>query len=179
MRYWHLLSNSIDVSALMASVARQRELWSTETPLQQFAPPFRETQSVLLRFPKDIRTDPVECIFHPAWYLLPEAHRHVFGLMSLVCGVRLGRVFINRLPPDAVISRHTDMPEHTSRWKRYHLVLHGLPGASMQVEDETVPMLTGMLFWFDNAAAHEVINRSADDRISMVIDIQTCELGTC
>jgi hypothetical protein len=52
-------------------------------------------------------------------------------------------------------------------------VLHGLPGAVLKAGDEQINMLTGECFWFDNSQVHEVVNNSADERVSMVVDIRT------
>lgn len=177
MRNWHLLAGNIDVMPLMASITRQPELWDTQQFLKQF-PPFYETDTLYLRFPMHTDGwDNHEAVFQDAWFKLPEAHSHVWALMNAIHGVRLGRVMVNRLPPGATIARHRDMPEHTMRWRRHHLVLHGLPGAVMQVGDEIVPMLTGALFWFNAAVEHEVVNDSMDDRLSMIIDIQTPDVA--
>ena len=194
MRHWHLMASGVDTMPLVAAISRQPELWSEDTYLRQYPQgPFGDTDTIMLRFPKQVVLksekqlerykanrlpgyDQHESIFYPAWNLLPEAHQHVFALMSVVRGVRLGRVMINRVRPGGRIYRHADTPEHTARWRRHHLVLHGRPGSTLSVADEAIPMLTGMLFWFDNREEHEVINNSDDDRISMVIDIQTCEV---
>ncbi|MDN7558225.1 aspartyl/asparaginyl beta-hydroxylase domain-containing protein [Burkholderia orbicola] len=195
MKHWHLMASGVDTMPLVAAIARQPELWSADTYLRHYPQgPFGDTDSIMLRFPKQVKLkserqlerykanrlpghDQHESVFYPPWFSLPEAHQHVFALMSVVRGVRLGRVMINRVRPGGRIFAHRDSPEHTARWRRHHLVLHGKPGAMLRVADETIPMLSGMLFWFDNREEHEVVNNSDDDRISMVIDVQTCEVN--
>jgi len=194
MKHYFTLATGIDTMPLMASIARQPELWKEDTYLRNFPQgPFGDTETIMLRFPRQVKLrseralekykanrlpgyDQHESIFYPAWNRLPEAHAHVFALMNAVRGVRLGRVMINKIRPGGRIFRHRDTPEHTARWRRHHLVLRGRPGVVLSVGDEHVPMHTGSLFWFDNREEHEVVNNSDDDRISMVIDIQTCDV---
>jgi Aspartyl/Asparaginyl beta-hydroxylase len=194
MKHWHLMASGIDVMPLMSAIARQPELWTEDTYLRHYAQgPFGDTDSIMLRFPKQVKlkserqlerykanklpgVDQHESIFYPPWFKLPEAHPHIRALMNITFGVRLGRVMINRIRPGGRIFAHKDRPEHTARWRRHHLVLQGRPGVNLRVADEQITMQTGMLFWFDNREEHEVINNSDDDRISMVIDIQTCEV---
>ncbi|KAF1065284.1 aspartyl beta-hydroxylase [Burkholderia gladioli] len=194
MKHFFTLASGIDTMPLMASISRQPELWQADTYLRNYPQgPFGDTETIMLRFPKQVELasdddlaaykenrlpgyDQHESIFYPAWSTLPEAHAHVFALMGAVRGVRLGRVMINKIRPGGRIYAHRDTPEHTARWRRHHLVLNGRPGAVIRAGDEQLQMLTGALFWFDNREEHEVINNSDDDRISMVIDIQTCEV---
>jgi hypothetical protein len=194
MRNFYTFATNIDTTPLMAAISRQPELWSEDTYLRHYPQgPFGEVESIMLRFPHQVKVkddaeleaykanclpghDQHESVFYPPWHKLPEAHAHVFALMSVVRGVRLGRVMINKVSPGGRIFAHQDTPEHTSRWRRHHLVLHGRPGAVIRAGSEQISMLTGMLFWFDNREEHEVFNNSDDDRISMVIDIQTCDI---
>jgi hypothetical protein len=34
-------------------------------------------------------------------------------------------------------------------------------------------MAPGEVWWFDNSKMHEVINNSADDRLTMIVDIRS------
>lgn len=199
MRHWQLLASGVDTMPLMAEIARQPELWHEDTFLRHYPQgPFGDTDSIMLRFPAQVKVksdkvrqryvdnkvagyDAHDSVFYPPWYRLPAAQNHVFALMQVLKGVRLGRVLINRIRPGGEIFPHRDHHIHTSRWRRHHLVLHGHPGAHLFIGDqesgvEVVSMQTGMLFWFDNREEHRVINNSDDDRISMVIDIQTCDV---
>jgi len=80
---------------------------------------------------------------------------------------------INKIVPGGRIFAHADTPEQTRYYTRFHVVLQGLPGAILKAGDEQINMTTGDCFWFDNSQIHEVINNSASDRLSMVVDIRT------
>jgi mannose-6-phosphate isomerase-like protein (cupin superfamily) len=116
--------------------------------------------------------DQHESIAYPAWSKLTQAHAFVFDLARFVEATRIGRVLINRIRPGGRIYPHADTPAHTEYYKRFHLVIQGQPGAVITCGDESLQMLTGRLFYFDNKLVHEVRNESSVDRISMVIDLK-------
>jgi hypothetical protein len=102
--------------------------------------------------------------------------------MARVQGVHLGRVFISRLPPEASIPPHSDRDPATERdfpdrkipavyYERYQLTLQAQAGVWFVAGTEQLYMEPGSIWWFDNQATHEVINKSLDDRIAMTIDI--------
>lgn len=197
MQNFHFLAHGLDVNPLVLAIKRRPDLWKEDTFLRHYPQgPFGETESIMLRFPviaqglseeqieayKQNRLpgyDQHESIDQPAYKVLHEARPLVMNLMSRVQGERLGRVMINKVSPGGRIFRHADTPEHCNYYTRFHVVLHGLPGAVLRCGDfendqvEQINMVTGDVFWFNNALEHEVINNSADDRISMVVDIRT------
>lgn len=197
MKHFHILTRNQDVNPLVLAIKRRPELWQEDTFLRKYPQgPFGETESIMLRFPvvatglsdeeieayKENRLpghDQHESVEQPAYKLLHEARPLVMGLMARVQGERLGRVMINKIVPGGRIFRHADTPVHCDYWTRFHIVLQGLPGAVIKCGDfeggaeEAFSMSTGDVFWFNNALEHEVTNNSADDRISMVVDIRT------
>lgn len=191
MRHFEKIA-TIDPMPLLHGVMRNPGLWNsnkTRTSHPQSA--HRVVDDILLRY-NDFREgdDFVEkvcsdlaCINMPAFSLLPQAQSIVFGLMARVNGEHLGRVFISRMAPGVSIPPHTDrippaeiafpdrMPPAVY-YKRYQVALKAAPGVVFRAMDEQVFMAPGEVWWFDNCVEHEVINNSADDRISMVIDIR-------
>jgi hypothetical protein len=179
--------STLDTVPLMAAIARQPELWREDTYLRDYPQgPFGEVETIMLRFPERsvheteealrehlANVDQHESVDQPAYAKLVEARQLVMSLMAYVQGERLGRVMINKIKPGGRIFPHADTDVHAAYYTRHHIVIHGLPGARMRCADEHFEMLSGSVFWFNNALEHEVINNSADDRVSMVVDIRT------
>jgi hypothetical protein len=191
--------NRADTIPLLMAIKRRPDLWKEDTFLRDYPQgPFGEIESIMLRFPvkrvleqeeaikayKEGRAflndkgqpeffDQHENVDYPAYKVLHEARPLVMGLMAQVQGERLGRVMINKIMPGGQIYPHADSPEHCSYYTRFHIVLWGQPGAILKCADEQIEMRTGDVFWFDNSLEHSVINNSAEERISMVVDIRT------
>lgn len=191
MKHFHFLAHGADVNPLMLAIRRRPDLWKEDTFLRHYPQgPFGQTESIMLRFPEKVEGlteeqieaykqnqlaghDQYEAVDYPAYGVLHEARQLVMNLMARVQGERLGRVMINKVAAGGRIFAHADTPEQTRYYTRFHIVLHGLPGAVLKAGDEEINMNTGDVFWFDNKQVHEVINNSRDDRVSMVVDIRT------
>lgn len=188
MNNFHIITTA-DVNLLMLNIKRHPELWKEDTFLRDYPQgPFGEIESIMLRFPEkrvfeqeeelekykrgESHFDQHESIDYPAFAILTEARPIVFGLMALVQGERLGRVMINKIKPGGKIFPHADSPEHTDYYTRFHVVLQSAAGCYLRAGDEQLEMKTGDVFWFDNKLEHEVVNNSAFDRLSMVVDIK-------
>lgn len=183
------LATGVDTTPLLLSIKRRPELWKADDYLRNYPQgPFKEVESILLRFPPitvveleedaqrllaDRRYDPHECMSREEMRVLPEAHALAMMLMARVEGERLGRVMINKIVPGGRIFPHADTPEHADYYTRFHVCLYGLPGATIRCGDERRQFRTGDVFWFNNKLEHEVVNNSAEERISMVVDIRT------
>jgi Aspartyl/Asparaginyl beta-hydroxylase len=177
----------VETTPLMLAIRRRPELWQEDTYLRDYPQgPFGQTQTIMLRFPvkrvleteeelkrADSIYDQHENIDYPAYKILHEARPLVMNLFGAMAGERLGRVMINRILPGGRIFPHADTPEHADYYTRFHIVLHGLPGCVIYCDNEQMDMRTGDVFWFNNKLLHEVRNNSADDRVSMVVDIRT------
>lgn len=181
------LAQGVDVMPLMLAISRRPDLWKEDTYLRDYPQgPFGQIESIMLRFPvkgvyeteEELKNhlstyDQHESIDYPAYNSLVEARPLVMSLMARVSGERLGRVMINKMAPGAIIYPHVDTPSHTEYYSRFHVVLQSQPGCLFRAGDETVNMLPGEVWWFDNSKEHEVANNSSDDRIHMVVDIRT------
>lgn len=180
----------VDVMPLLLAIRRHSELWHEDTYLRDFPQgPFGEVDTIMLRFPvkrvvemqealavesnEHPTIDQHECIDYPAYKVLHEARPLVMNLMHYVGGERLGRVMINRIVAGGRIFPHADTPVHAEYWTRHHICLWGLPGAVIRCGDESLQFHTGEVFWFNNSLEHDVVNNSAEERISMVVDIRT------
>jgi hypothetical protein len=167
------------VTPLLHQLALHPEVWNryrirTEHP----GSPHTQVDDVLLRFesmaiePEQV-TDDCECEFYPCWDLLTEAHGLVFDLARVVKAERIGRVLITRLPPGGVIAPHEDGGAVARYYTRYQLPLQSEPGVIFECAGEAVQMQPGDCWWFNNKLTHAVVNNSATDRISMIVDLRT------
>lgn len=183
MRHFFRVGEGIAVAPILHALAVQPQLWNENT-LRTTHPetPHKAVDDIWLRF-QDLKpyleggnastiVDEHESMCYPAWHRLPQVHGIIFDLMRRVNGVRLGRVLITRLPPGKQIDPHEDGGEHAAYYQRYHVMLQNGPGSLFHCADETVTMKPGEVWWFNNALTHSVINNSADDRITMIVDIR-------
>lgn len=190
MLNFYKIGENLTVSPLVLALHRLEKssrIWKEDTYLRDYPQgPFASCESVILRFPprsvheteealkKHLETfDPNECIDQPVFKQLPEARPLIFALMTFAQGERLGRVLINKINPGGVIYPHADTDAHAAYYDRFHIVLKSSPGVVFRCGTESINMETGSAFWFDNSKEHEVINNSAEERISMVVDIRT------
>lgn len=181
MKNFQILGQGVDVAPLLNAVLRN-DLWNKNL-LRTTHPdsPHKQVDDIWLRFnaiPESgdelaSVTDDKESINYPAWWALPEAQNIALNLMRQVRGERLGRVLITRLAPGKTIAPHVDGGAPASYYDRYHISLQGLPGQLFRCGSETVQMRTGEVWWFDNCKEHEIVNNSADDRITLILDIRT------
>lgn len=163
----------------MAALMRQPELWNQNTlRTEHVGTAHCEADDIWLRF-NDISNeiseyiiDNHESIDYPAYDKLPQAHSLIFDLMSVVRGKRLGRVLITKLTPGKKIYPHVDGGSHAAYYERYHIILQNQSGSIFRCGNEVITMNTGDVWWFNNAIEHEVINNSADDRLTLIVDIK-------
>lgn len=181
MRNFQLIGSGLEVLPLLHAVTRQKCLWNANTlRTTHGGSPHAQVDDIWLRFndltkaasASDVM-DQHESICYPAWHALPQAHEIIFNLMRYVHGIRLGRVIITRIAPGKRIEPHIDSGDHAAYYERYHVMLQNAPGSIFRAGDEEVCMKMGEVWWFDNQQEHEVVNNSAVDRLTMIVDIKT------
>lgn len=187
MKNFRKVARGVDTLQLQAALDAQPELWTMDRYWKDHPQPiFREVDSIFLRFVQRApyfyasqaqqfeamcTVDPWEAYDEPAMKRLPEARKHIFGLMGFLEGERLGRVMLDRMAPGAHILPHSDIAADLRYYDRYHLVLTSNPGVEFRCGDESVNMAPGEVWWFDNAVEHEVWNRGDSDRVHMIVDV--------
>lgn len=191
MRFFQKIAD-IDPLPLLHSLALRPHLWNQNTVRTHHPQSaHRVVDDIVLRYNEFAPGDDfvekvcseVAVVNYPAFAELPQAAPIVFGLMARVMGEHLGRVFISRMAPGVTIPMHSDrippaeeafpnkMPPATY-YDRYQVALQAKSGVVFRAESESVFMAPGEVWWFDNTVQHEVLNHSADDRISLVVDIR-------
>lgn len=178
MRHFQKIAESIDTIPLLNALAQRPDLWNEHT-LRTTHPlsPHKQTDDVWCLFndtsdPESV-VDDCEVVPYRGWYELP-IRPLVLDLMRRVDGIRLGRVLISRLAPGKEIPEHVDQGAPATYYKRYHLALKAEPGALNMSGGEVIQYRMGDLWWFDNSVPHSVVNNSADDRITLVMDVRPC-----
>ena len=185
MRNFIQVGNS-DVMPIQMALARHGELWDTNTYRTTFRnTPFEGMSDILLRYSRPEKCGTAEplalvndtdLVFYPAWNLLAEVRPLIFDLMRRFNGISLGRVIVARLPPGGKISPHADdYGAYATRnnGMRFHACVLGLPGCNFHCGEDTVQMKTGEVWWFRHQSMHSAENMSADERIHLLIDIET------
>lgn len=174
MRHFQLLPINADVGPLHNAIQRT-DLWNQNTLRTKHEGTVHgEVDDIWLRFNEITEEviDDTECRDYPAFKELPQARALIFDLMRYVEGTRLGRVLITRLPPSGKILPHKDQGAPAHYYHRFQAVLQCPIGCSFSIEDETVQMDAGQIWWINNEAEHEVVNLGDDDRIVMIVDIR-------
>ena len=198
MRYFRKIANGVDVKSLLVALERQPELWN-QYALRRVFPgsPQGQVDDIWLRFAnipiahalmsheqwlaanKSMLMETAakvlgdyETVDYPALASLPQAKPLIFDLMRMVEGERLGRVLITRLAPGHHIERHFDGGFYARYYDRYHITLQNSLGSIFRVGDETVCMEPGEVWWFDTSVEHEIVNKSSQNRITMIVDIR-------
>lgn len=179
MRNFQCLATGLNVGPLLHQVVLHPELWNRNTVRTAHpGSPHKSVDDILLRFQpiaKDVARviDDCECKFYPAWNVLTEAHALLFDLARAVRAERIGRVLISRLPAGGVIEPHEDGGAVATYYTRYQLPLQSEPGCVFECAGEAVQMRAGEAWWFANKLTHAVVNNSATDRISLIVDLRT------
>lgn len=180
MRHFQKIAEAIDVIPLLNALAVRPHLWNQNTLRTTHpASPHQQTDDIWCMFNR-IPDDPLEVVDdcetvpYDAWHEIPTLRPLVLDLMRRVEGVRLGRVIISRLAPGKTIPEHVDEGSPATYYQRYHLALKSEPGVVNKSGDEEVCYRMGELWWFNNRAPHSIVNNSADDRITLVMDVRPC-----
>jgi hypothetical protein len=191
MRNFFLLASGINVLPLALALRTHEHLWNQNT-LRTRTPgsPHRQLDDIWLRMndltkcrQADVDPGPIvdhrECINYPALTELPEARSLIMMLMATVGAARVGRCLLSRMAPGRRILPHKDIGDDLTMYydnepyyRRFHIVIQGMPGSLFRCVEETVTMQTGEIWWFRNDLDHEVENNSADDRIHLVADLK-------
>lgn len=163
--------SDIDVRPLLGQIADHSEIWNTNSVRTAvFATVHYAVDDIILRYPAK-GAENWNCAPFNA---LTEAQPIVFRLMAAVWGELLGRVVISRLPPGEQIPRHVDrLPnDRVVFYHRYQVPLVSDPGVEFHIEDEQMALEPGNAYWIANTKQHWVVNNSAADRLSMIVDIR-------
>lgn len=176
-----------DPEPLRMALQMRPHLWGEHPYRTEFeGTPFWGMDDILLRYSAPEKhtgnpdghacIDDLDIVPYDAWNTLPEVHDLVFNLMRRYRAVSLGRVILARLPPGGTIKPHVDnygRYANRDRGLRLHAVVQALPGCLFHCGDETIQTRTGEVWWFQHRQTHSAENNSGDDRIHLLIDMET------
>lgn len=111
--------------------------------------------------------------WYPAYGKLPALREHIFGLMEVVRGERLGGVLITRIPAGSSVAPHIDLGWHASYYRKFALQLRGGEEQFFCFEGESLVADAGEAYEFDNSVKHWVLNNSDRERITCIVCIRT------
>jgi hypothetical protein len=171
MKNFRVVMSGLDVQPLLRQIGEHPELWNTNSArTSQFATVHYNVDDIILRYPGSGKENWNEVPFS----VLTEAQDIVFALVGITRCELLGRVVISRLGPGQQIPPHDDhLPGGRPMfYQRYQVPLVSAEGVLFHCADETVHMAPGDIYWFANTRLHAVVNNSAEDRLSMIVDIR-------
>lgn len=185
MKHFLKISEGIDVEPLLAQIDAHPELWG-QFGWRKTLWPHREMTDIWVRY-NDVRpfqekgdyrgfNDEHESVWYPAYEVLTALQPIVSDLMRETDGKRLGGVLITRIPPSAGIAPHVDEGWHVETYDKFYLSLRSAPGAKFICHEGGVEVLepkVGECWRFDNRLPHSVRNDSAEDRVTLIVCIET------
>jgi len=180
MKNMQLLLKGVDVSGLVQELHKKPFLWNQQKArLEQYAHnglddiwvrynDFSNYNGDLAEFNNEH-----EAVWYPAYSALPQIKDIVFDVMRLVEGERLGGVLITRIPAGCTCQPHVDGGWHAEHFDKFALQIAAAEGQAFHFEEGSLETETGDLYWFNNQETHWVTNESDEDRITMIICIET------
>lgn len=171
------LGEGLPVGPLMKALAAQPHLFEDIPANFRNTYPgsaHQDSRSILLRwcypFNEWTALHDLHAVDYPACYWLTnEASPLVQWLSGVLNTNEIGRVMVNALLPNGVISTHVDEGAYADHYDRFHIVLRG--GYSpFQCGNEIVSMQTGEAWWFDHRQEHSVVNNDAVERVHLIVD---------
>lgn len=181
MKHFERIVSGVDVSKINAVLDRWPELLTGE-PLPPSAleieagtmraipiPPtdVSPTVALWLRWSPSAAVAPKPDISEIVYW----ARETVQTIVLVVGAVGVGFVSLHRLKAGHTIKPHTDS-NGNFRFSRFHLVLTSTPRCLFTVDDETVHMAPGELWWFNHQLTHSVTN-GGPDRVHLIFDAVT------
>lgn len=176
------IASGLNVLPLQLALIRQQHLFGARNERRDlYESPHAEMSDIWVRYndPTVLDTNPAafndehDSVWLPAYQCLPELRPILFGLMALVEGERLGGVLITRIPPGGKIAPHVDKGWHAEYYDKYYIPIQNDPGAVFGFEDGVIAPDLGDVYWFRNDNPHWVDNKSARDRIALIVCIRS------
>jgi hypothetical protein len=179
MKYFQKIAE-VDVAALNAQLEGAPELWGQFGWRKTIAGgPHAQMSDIWVRYNAPERigkpgfTDEHDSVWYPAYARLPALKDIIYPLMCVVEGERLGGVLITRIPPAGGIAPHVDGGWHVEYYDKFYVSLKSAPGADFCCGEERLNPRAGEIWRFDNRLRHWVENKSAEDRMTLIVCIRT------
>jgi Aspartyl/Asparaginyl beta-hydroxylase len=170
-----------ELRAYLADSANHH-LWKLSTHRQTTTHALRFTESIHLRFLKDLPTG-VSTIESNQWMEIgekPVSNEDIFKkaiswfekilLNTGADQVEFGRIFISKLSANSVIDLHVDSGKYFSYYDRFHFTITAAEENIFVIRNDECILENDSLFWVNNHVPHWLENRSSEDRINFIID---------
>lgn len=170
-----------ELRAYLADSANHH-LWKLSTHRQTTTHALRFTESIHLRFLKDLPTG-ISTIESNQWMEIgekPVSNEYIFKKtiswfekMLLNTGadqIEFGRIFISKLSANSIIDSHVDSGKYFSYYDRFHFTVTAATENIFMIRDEECILESDSLYWVNNHVPHWLENRSNQDRINFIID---------
>ena len=181
MRFLKLF-DGIDVLPAVMQLQDNPQLWN-EHPERTAAPdsPHYGVPDVWLRYrdqnelaAADYRNEPHFPVWYPAWGLLPALRPIVFAIMARCEATHLGGILLTRISPGGRVQPHDDRGGWHAEFHRckVYVPLMGNDRCINRCADETVCMVPGTAWMFDNLVEHEVRNDGTTPRVTLIVSMR-------
>lgn len=184
MGNFRLIKSGIDVTAAVAQLDGQPDLWDTRVDRLSYLGPHRETSDIWVRFrdPRHLTSaesyrEPHLSVWYPAWHALPALRPIVFDLASCVEATHIGGVLITKIPAGGRVYEHDDRGGWHSEYHdaKVWIPLRANDGCLNHCEGDTVIMEAGTAWTFSNLKRHSVENRGATERVCLIVCFRSCD----
>jgi hypothetical protein len=157
---------------------------SVQSDFRKLNPVFSTSDTKHIRSPKlkfnspktrEAMSDILECKDSVSRYMYPWINKLIDWCYSAVNGKELGRIMVVKLFPGGRVMPHVDTGKYFQRYHRFHVPLITNNQVLFMGPSDTKPihMPTGILCQLMNRQLHGVENNSNDDRIHIIVDIDT------
>ena len=174
MRNIRIIKTGINVSKILKQIEEKPEYWNYQQSLPDSTvldPHVYISEAAVMQLvigyithPDDYVFDAEGCMPAPAYY----HHTAAVGFLKRHFK-EFKRAGFLALPPGGITGKHIDFGKYYLDKDRYHLSIQGR--YEYNVEDETIIVEPGTLFWFNNKLEHSAKNIGDNDRIVLVWDV--------
>jgi len=174
MKNIRIIKTDINVSKIVRQLNEHPEDWNYQQKLPEskvLDPHVYISEAAVLQLVIGTIENPDEYVFDSEGCMpAPAYYRHTAAIAFLKRHFKnFKRAGFLALPPGGVTGKHIDFGNYYLTKDRYHLSIQGT--YEYNVEDETIIVEPGTLFWFDNKKEHSAKNIGNVDRITLVFDV--------
>jgi hypothetical protein len=175
-----LLLSHIPVQQLHAELLAHPELWNQhQARTEQYA--HAGVSDIWLRyndlanFKGDLASfnEAHESVWYPSFDLVPAAVPIIFNVMRFVMGERLGGVLLTKIPPGGRVAPHLDLGWHARKYQKFAVQIAANDQQAFCFDEMQLITAPGDVYTFNNQQLHWVENDSDEDRITMIICIES------
>ncbi len=175
-----LLLSNIPVADLREQLLANPQLWNEhKARTVQYA--HSDVSDIWLRY-NDIKNfdgdlakfnEQHESVWYPSFDLLPASVPIIFNVMRFVMGERLGGVLITKVPAHGRVAPHLDLGWHAKKYQKFAVQISANDQQAFCFDEMQLITAPGDVYTFDNQKLHWVENDSDEDRITMIICIES------